>query len=1209
MSRFFAAVLSLVCLTGFGGSFTNKNVGVVQQQEFNEGYWPSGGAWVGGVAPGNAAGDDIAFSLALCGLYQRVFFPWVDNTAFSYGAIEGGPSSYLYFKTRSNTSLSVADPSGYAGLWTFAGPIAFSVGSSSVATPVIQNLSPMGGVCVSAADDAVSKVVVSNVVGSGMFAKTGTAPLEVRGTAGAMASLSVRKGTAVIRSAVQAGESTLEDILARADLHFDASKADSVTEEDGRVAEIRDVRDNGRAARPFTKRRDNVTPFEFVVPGPRLVKSAQNGLAVLDFGPVTDAPQGSASDVLTSKGSAALNFSTRYTQVREVFVVAADNASGGLYMSYSPDTWQNEFLRGSNGEIFSTTHGTVAVSGGSFACGCFRGGDIRVNGARVTHDYNAAGPDMKVVSYGALPYPAKDGSVTCYAPVVGFCNWQDSRFGGLRIGEYVGFSESLTPEERRMVCEYLTSKWGTAGEGKYAFDTVMLAEGSDLSVPSGESVRVRTLKTQGAFEKKGSGSLVVESLPSAQAVTIEEGTFGVSRTLLPSATPAVAASPLHHFDASDGASVKLDEQGAFERWDDVRGESFGRAVPITAEMCKHSTRAYGKPTVRKSVLNGRDVLSMGAQTYGDADHSNSAGLLFEHGDVSQAKVRSGFLVYKKTAGEGFVLGGKNDYSFHPVANYLLNATYGATALTGGKWTVDGLPQEATADACLPTDEFKLVAFEATDKVVAETIGADRILSGPYGFGGVDVAEVILYDRRLTAQERLDTEAYLMGKWFGRPHPNAAAELVAVEGRPGTQFVAEGDQTIGALLGVESVAVSGGQVVLSNDCAATMAKALVHLDASAEGTVDVVDDPTFGKVVGEWRDVRDGAAYKAVPYGAEIGCKPPAYRSDSAQYGLKGGMPVINCRSVTYNETLDPLQDSSALYFVSSADGQTKARFTTVREGVLVLRNHQGGFFVGDWGGTYDFHRGSNNSLLQPEKWASESLRSNALWRADAAVIDACTWNPASAENASQFFVVGFAITNPASASVTVSQLARDRTGANRKGGVEFAEVLLFDKALSDIERKALQASLMRKWKGTAYPGFGSFSTVDVAAGATVDFGAQTLSLARIGGSGTVKSAGVSGLSELTAHWHGDGVVDRLSVNGPVTLASNGVVQLSLDATGTRPNEPIPVLSASSIANPESIAGWTVELTGGRASWKSQLVVSGGTVFVKIVPPGTVIVVR
>jgi len=1198
---------ALMVSSGLCGSFTNNQVGVVSQQVIDS--WASGSSWVGNAAPSSAGWDDVAFPRELCGLYQKVCFPNVDNTAFAYGSIDGGASSYLYFPNRSGSSLSVADPSNYQGVWTFAGPAVFEVGGRGVSSPVVQRLSPKGGVRVKT--DAGAVGVVSNVVGGGAFSKVGQGGLDVAGTAGAMSSLFVREGDVVVRTEEAAGSATLEAALAKAYLHFDTSQTDTATEEDGRVVQLLDVSGNGRNATTIAKRRDGTT-FEFVVPGPRLVRNAQNGLAVLDFGPATEADASSPSDVLTARGSAALSF-PRLTRVREVFIVAADSASTAPFMSYSPDTYQFEFQRGDNGEIFAPGYGGVSVSSDYYVGGFVRGGDIRVNGARVTFDFNAAGTEMKVVSYGVLPYPATDGNAAHYAPVAGFCNSRDALFGGLKIGEYIEFAENLTAEERRLICEYLTHKWATADDADYSFDSLAVAGGSSVGAAAGSNVRVRNVKTSGELVKNGEGVLAAASFCSPTGVKVEGGSFGLLPSFKPSASPQVAADALYHFDASDGASVKLDGNGVFERWDDVRGEAFGSAVPVTADMCKYSTRAYGKPAVVEAGLNGKNFISLGARTTGDVDHSASAGLVFEAGTAGQARIRTGFVVGRKRGTDTFLVGGKTTYNFHPSGNYLLHPTYGATALMGGKWTVDGIPQEVAADACLPSDEWKLIAFEATDKVVAETFGADRISSGPNIFGGVDIAEAVFYDRRLSAQERVDTEAHLLGKWLGKAHPVVSGGVTAVEGAPGTRLLSEGDHAVGALLGVDAIEVAGGSLVVSNDCAATTARAILHLDASAPGTVDVEDDATYGKVVREWRDARPGASFKAVPYGAEIGCKPPAWRTDSTAYGLKDGMPVVDCRKVTNNSTLDPLQDSSAFYFVSTADGETKVKFDAVREGVFVMRDHLNGFFAGDWGGTYHFHRGdgNNGSLLQPDKWASESVRSNAIWRADSEVIDACNWRPSSAENASRFFVVGFAITNPASASVTISQLARDRTDANRKGGVEFAEVLLFDEELNDVERKALQAHLMRKWKGAAYPGFGTFASVDVAAGASVDFGAQTLELGRIGGFGTVKSSGgVEGLAELDVAWRGAGDCDYLTVDGPVTLAECGVVRVSLDGCEPPNGETIAVLSASTVVNPAVVAGWTVDVSGIEPRRRRyKLAVVGGDVVVNVVSPGFSMIVR
>ena len=353
---------------------------------------------------------------------------------------------------------------------------------------------------------------------------------------------------------------------------------------------------------------------------------------------------------------------------------------------------------------------------------------------------------------------------------------------------------------------------------------------------------------------------------------------------------------------------------------------------------------------------------------------------------------------------------------------------------------------------------------------------------------------------------------------------------------------------------------------------------------------------------EWRDVRANAPLKALPFTERL--KPPAWQADGTAYGLEDGMPSVSCRGyATYHETTD-LHDSAAFYLADS-EGNEKS-LTAIREGFAVVRFKASEFLFGDKS-AYHFHRANDSSLLH-QTYASASLKSNAVWRADADVIDSSTWNPSASGANSPFYVVSFAITNAASTGVTVGQLGRDRRKDCRVGGIDYAEVILFEKTLSEVGRLAVQGMLAKKWKGIAVDAFAHVPAVlEVSAGATADFGAQTVSLAAVEGAGTVKAAALTGLNRLDANWRGVGDVDHLTVQGAVTLAASGTVGLSWAGRGPVENEEIPVLTATSVANPSALGGWTLQTP--ETKMRFRLVCRGGTVYLCALSPGLQIIFR
>lgn len=79
----------------------------------------------------------------------------------------------------------------------------------------------------------------------------------------------------------------------------------------------------------------------------------------------------------------------------------------------------------------------------------------------------------------------------------------------------------------------------------------------------------------------------------------------------------------------------------------------------------------------------------------------------------------------------------------------------------GATDLDGI-KVAGSTTELPTNEFHLVSVVTTGNTTIGALGNDR----NYRSGGQQIAEVIFFDRALTAAEQATVDAYLMEKWFG-----------------------------------------------------------------------------------------------------------------------------------------------------------------------------------------------------------------------------------------------------------------------------------------------------------------------------------------------------------------------------------------------------------------------------------------------------------
>lgn len=205
--------------------------------------------------------------------------------------------------------------------------------------------------------------------------------------------------------------------------------------------------------------------------------------------------------------------------------------------------------------------------------------------------------------------------------------------------------------------------------------------------------------------------------------------------------PAAAIPVPTHWLAADGI-VAVTASNRVVRW---HGKNWSAVQPYARFQPRYVADAlHGKPVVR---FGGREYLRFPEQT----DWQTI---------VFVAK------------GQGHLFGHPymNTRPFHPgVARpeKLFSATYAAPALIQGAVFVNGAPLPVGDDAAdavePPRQAFQVITLAATGRLPAGTLGwggswnADRYWTG-------DLAEVLIYDRALTTDERQRVEHYLQEKY-------------------------------------------------------------------------------------------------------------------------------------------------------------------------------------------------------------------------------------------------------------------------------------------------------------------------------------------------------------------------------------------------------------------------------------------------------------
>jgi len=219
----------------------------------------------------------------------------------------------------------------------------------------------------------------------------------------------------------------------------------------------------------------------------------------------------------------------------------------------------------------------------------------------------------------------------------------------------------------------------------------------------------------------------------------------------------------------------------------------------------------------------------------------------------------------------------------------------------------------------------------------------------------------------------------------------------------------------------------------------------------------------------------------------------------------------------------------------------------------------------------------------------------------------------------------------ATARARADGLAMDRNFTNRRGGQRLAELLIYNRAISDSERLTVEAYLNWKWFGRKTsnslfmpPAGAAADTVRVAAGASLELGGFTQNTRALVGSGTVSGGNLSvtGLVDLS-----DPDAGTLTLNGDLTLADGVTVQVNpgrtVDVNGKLtiggsgliewPDAPLAVgntalFTYDTLAGADKLALWH-SVDPAASHFYVRAFASAGTVYVSVMPRGTLILVN
>lgn len=1036
-----------------------------------------------------------------------------------------------------------------------------------------------------------------------------------------------------------------DKVPGRPRLHIDASDADSlVCDESGAVAVWRDLsgdtyKDNAMCLRPNS---ETGRPTVFA-------DALGDGLSVVDFGDYSSTPLCHLRTATNeTENLSGVSFTLR-SVTTVIALVGAQNGGGELA---GLSTGSTHFSRVAAYPLSYTSAflnpNLVVLGVPQKKC------SIWIDGIPV--DGSAGGyltPGYQVV---AIQSPGTDLNVVGAA-------FDGS--GGLRIGEFVAYTTQLTEREILDATAYLMRKWlNREAPGYDRFKSggtpdlqrVELHSQSDIRVEGGVA-RIGELVSGNGTKvvKTGSGTLEVQRA-EVKEIEVLDGNVAFSAPPDVSSVSELAANPSLHLDASDASTFELyDINGTnvIERWYSVHDRGILGHSPFPSGAvdfnvaAKESYRKQSPYIDEEVTLNGKPVVDFGPYT-------TAAGGRFLQLSRSFDSVRSAYIVWAPrddTRGTYFgnaygTLGGGLSGEFYDYLRSenhtnncpLIYANNTANSARYGELYTNGV--KSSYAAVPAAGQFMLLESHPRGATHVSALGVDRNVNRLAG--GIRVAEVVLYERTLTEREKIATRNYLMAKWFGaEPQALPAAEdspaelySVNVGGR-GTSTKIRVDESVKMcnVVGEGTLDVSGSGTLTVDDC------------SSFSGTVSVASGTTLklgGMRVYGGEMVTDGLIYWAdAGYGAtvvtndagEVEITEWKSRLDdgwTARPLFEANRPTLIADGGLGGRTVVDLKfaDNEGMLFFK--DGQTNI-LDNIRSVVWLLGSQEGGSYLlgggTNWNSAaayYNFMRGRSDTTLYYYQACDTLLNGVEYWTVQDELFDADwfingeTVLPTEASLSGEWDLISMKLQPDAPHPTNADGFAFDGRAlrgtagyVNWTGGQRLAEVLIYDRVISEDERSAVEAYLRRKW---GYLGAQSdpvnSAVLNAEEGAVVDLGGTNQYFAAVTGTGTFVNGSLS-VGTFTADT-ALSIADLPVVEGKVRLEPGQKVEVrGLASLGE--NLRIPLMSCTGLEAVEYSRDPTVTGTAEDLAvlerYRARIVFENGVMYFKLVPYGTVIVVR
>ena len=605
----------------------------------------------------------------------------------------------------------------------------------------------------------------------------------------------------------------------------------------------------------------------------------------------------------------------------------------------------------------------------------------------------------------------------------------------------------------------------------------------------GTAAKLRSVQGGGAIDKKGDGDLVVLSPGGIDTKIYVQG-GGLELGGASGGTDAPAPGALYHFDASRIDTMTYSVDGSrtnVTRWASLGGTGMYAYRPTNIAGTGSSKIHYANaPFISKAVSpTGLPLMDFGSVTVGGVAEFGPTNCIFGLSYVGAVdnvvtqtgspKVREVFYAgCRSHSSESTLFGGYTEYDWLPGGDkYRWSEGSAAKHVLAGEHWLNGNATENCTDAAYFPDRsqlnFHVYGCAATNDTIVRYLATDRL--GPTKTGGWRVGEILMYTNVLTAAERARVNRYLVKKWIGSDDCDAGAVIMA--GGATALGVSEGGTAK-----VRRIAAEGGTLVKTGDGRLEvdhLHPAIVSIEVqggsvavtSGNSPVSANPQPAAGAYL--WLDAEHGLTVTNAAGTADYVVKWSDRRGDG--YDVYAEIPAELSNYYGFAPHVVPSAANGHDVVSFRQGGQMDIAFQSWMRIVPSGNNGYEAFVVHRvldrytqstvFGSTSDLlychmHHALSETAAGPDAPAG-------LWTRDGVPCDPWT---ASVADTTSYHV--FSASLPTKHAFDL--LAKTQLGGNAgMGRIEIGEYIVYDRKLTDAERRDTIAYLMEKWTGAKSP--------------------------------------------------------------------------------------------------------------------------------------------